>query len=63
MADDRTRRQTGAVPVTNKYVVALGVTVAANVAVSDALARTMNVQVVHSNGDSWTYSLSAELAV
>lgn len=51
---------TGAVPVTNQYTVALGVTVAANVSASEALARTMNVLVTHSNGDSWTYSISAD---
>jgi hypothetical protein len=52
-----------AVPVTNRYTIALGVTVAANISASEALARTMNVQVVHSNADSWTYSISDELSV
>jgi hypothetical protein len=54
---------TGSVPVTNRYVVALGETVAANVSASEALGRTMNVNVVHSNSDSWTYSISAEIGV
>jgi len=52
---------TGSVPVTNRYALALGETVAANVAASVALGRTMNVLVTHSNGDSWTYSISADL--
>lgn len=51
------------VPVTNRYVVALGITVAANLDVSDALGRTMNVNVIHSDGASWTYSISADIGI
>ena len=54
---------TGIVPNTTRYVVALGETVAANLAASDALGRTMNVNVVHSNADSWTYSVSVDIGV
>lgn len=49
-------------PYTNRYIVALGITTAANVAAIDVLNRTMNVNVVHSDAASWTYSISAELS-
>lgn len=50
-------------PYTNRYIVSPGITIAANVTSNDALARTMNVNVVHSNSDSWTYSVSVDIGV
>lgn len=50
-------------PYTNRYRVGPNIAVVANVSAADALARTMNVQVVHSNADSWTYSISADIGV
>ncbi len=50
-------------PYTNRYVVGPGIAVVANVSANDMLARTLNAQVVHSNADSWTYSVSFDLGV
>jgi len=54
---------TGAVPVTKTYSVGAGLVATANISSAEALARTMNVLVTHSNADSWTYSVSVELGV
>lgn len=54
---------TAAVPVTKTYAVGAGLVTTANISASEALARTMNVLVTHSNADSWTYSVSVELGV
>lgn len=52
---------TGVVPVTNLYRVGQGITVTANISAADVLGRTLNVNMVHSNADSWTYSVSADI--
>jgi hypothetical protein len=49
------------VPVTNVYRIGQGITVVANVSAADVIGRTMNVNIVHSNSDSWTYSVSADI--
>jgi hypothetical protein len=54
---------TGVVPVTNLYRIGQGITVTANVSAADVLGRTMNVNIVHSNADSWTYSVSADIGL
>lgn len=46
---------------TTVLTVALGVTVAANVAVSAPLSESLRITVTHGNGNSVTYSLSAHL--
>jgi hypothetical protein len=54
---------TGVVPVTNLYRIGQGITVTTNVSAADVLGRTMNVNIVHSNADSWTYSVSADIGL
>lgn len=54
---------TGTVPNTTSLAAGAGLVATANVSAPEALARTMNVLVTHSNGDSWTYSISVELGV
>lgn len=54
---------TGVVPVTNEYRVGQGITVTANVSAADVLGKTLNVNMVHSNADSWTYSVSADIGL
>jgi hypothetical protein len=54
---------TGVVPVTNLYRVGQGITVTANVSAADVLGRTLNVNMVHSDSASWTYSVSADIGL
>jgi hypothetical protein len=54
---------TGAVPVTKTYSIGAGLVATANISASEALTRTINVLVTHSNSDSWTYSVSVDLGV